>query len=74
MGGESLNSFIKSQKFTSEIFLGSEKSPEFRKVLQKGFDIFCHALEFPSDANYCFKCPQKLSAGENEDEFEDSIE
>ena len=74
MGGESLNSFIKSQKFTSEIFLGSEKSPEFRKVLQKGFDIFCHALEFPSDANYCFKCPQKLSVGENEDEFEDSIE
>ena len=57
-----------------EIFLGKEKSPEYRRVLQKGFEIFSHALTLPEDANYCYKCPQTLVAGEREDDFKQEIE
>ena len=74
IGGERMNSFIKSRKFMDEIFLGKEKSPEYRRVLQKGFEIFSHALTLPEDANYCYKCPQTLVAGEKEDDFKHGIE
>ena len=57
-----------------ENFFGNEKKPEYKKVLQKGFEIFIHALEFPEDANYCYECPQELESGEKEDDFKDDIE
>ena len=69
-----MNSFIKSRKFIDEIFLGKDKSPEYRKVLQKGFEIFSHALTLPEDANYCYECPQTLAVGEKEDDFKEEIE
>ena len=74
VGGERMNSFIKSRKFMDEIFLGKEKTPEYRRVFQKGFEIFSHALAFPEDANYCYECPQTLVAGEKEDNFKEEIE
>ena len=74
MGGETMNAYIKSQKFMKELFFGHIKSPEYRKVLQKGFEIFCHALKFPEDANYCYDCPQKLAGGEKEDDFKEDVE
>ena len=43
-GGETMNSFIKSKKFMEEIYFGFEKTPEYQKILSKGFEIFCHAL------------------------------
>ena len=73
-GGQTMNAFIKSQKFMNELYFGSEKNPEYRKVLQKGFEIFSHALKFPEDANYCYDCPQKLEEGEQEDDFKEDIE
>ena len=72
--GETLSGFIKSKKFMNEVFFGFEKSPEYKKVLQKGFEIFCHALEFPEDANFCYECPQELEENEKEDDFENEIE
>ena len=72
--GETMNAFIKSKKFLNEIYLGFGKRPEYRKVLSKGFDIFCQALKFPSDANYCYECPQPLEPGEKEDDFETETE
>ena len=63
-----------SKKFLNEIYLGFGKRPEYRKVLSKGFDIFCQALKFPSDANYCYECPQPLEPGEKEDDFETETE
>ena len=74
MGGETMNSFIKSRKFMDEIFFGCQKTPEYRRVLQKGFEIFCHALKFPDDANFCYECPKKLDIGEQEDDFNKEIE
>ena len=74
LGGETMNAFIKSRKFMDEIFFGYEKSPEYRKVLQKGFEIFCHALTFPTDANFCHECPQKLGGDEKEDDYKEEIE
>ena len=71
--GETLSGFIKSRKFMDEVYFGLDKSPEYRKVLQKGFEIFCHALKLPEDANFCYQCPQKLEKGEKEDDF-DQIE
>ena len=58
-GGETMHSFIKSKKFMAEIFFGFEKSPKYQKILGKGFEIFCHALQFPEDSNFCYECPQK---------------
>ena len=43
-------------------------------MLQKGFEIFCHALKVPEDANFCYQCPQELQPNENEDDFDDEIE
>ena len=74
MGGARLNSSIKSRKFVDEVFFGHDKTPEYRKVLHKGFEIFCHALALPDDANYCYKCPQKLDVNEQEDDFKDEVE
>ena len=62
--GETINAFIKSRKFMNEIFLGFDKTPEYKKVLQKGFEIFFHALKFPEDSNYCYDCPQTLEVGQ----------
>ena len=75
-GGETLSAFVKSQKLMDEVYFGCEKSPEYKKVLQKGLEIFCHALRFPEDANYCYECPQKLTPddGKSEDDFKDDIE
>ena len=73
-GGETMNSFIKSKKFMEEIYFGFEKSPEYQKILSKGFEIFCHALYFPEDSNYCYECPQPLRNDQNEDDFQDDIE
>ena len=73
-GGETMNSFIKSKKFMEEIYFGFEKTPEYQKNLSKGFEIFCHALYFPEDSNYCYECPQPLRNGENKDDFKDDIE
>ena len=72
--GETMNGFIKSNKFLNEIFLGSVQKPEYRRVLSKGFEIFSHALKMPEDANYCYDCPQKLEAGQKEDDFDSEIE
>ena len=72
--GETLSGFIKSKKFMNEVLFGFEKSPEYKKVLQKGFEIFCHALQFPEDANFCYECPQELEENEKEDDFENEIE
>lgn len=69
-----MSGFIKSRKFTDQIFFGYEKSPEYKKILHKGFEIFSHALKFPADANYCYECPQKLEPGEKEDDFQEEIE
>ena len=74
IGGETLNSQIKAQRFLEENFFGCEKKPEYKKVLQQGFEIFLHALEFPEDANYCYECPQELEGEEKEDNFKDDIE
>ena len=74
MGGETLHAQIKAKRFMEENFFGNEKKPEYKKVLQKGFEIFLHALVFPEDANYCYKCPQELESGEKEDDFQDDIE
>ena len=74
MGGAKLNSSIKSRKFVEQVFFGHDKTPEYRKVLHKGFEIFCHALAFPEDANYCHKCPEKLEVNEQEDDFKDEVE
>ena len=71
-GGETLTAFIKSEKMMSTIFFGHDKSPEYKMILQKGWEIFCHALRFPEDANYCYECPQELGAGEHEDDFNPS--
>ena len=73
-GGETMTAFIKSQKFMSEVFFGDEKSPEHRNIKQKGFEIFCHSLRFPEDANFCYECPQRLGDNEHEDAFKDDIE
>ena len=73
-GGETMNSYIKSQKFMNELFFGCERSPEHKKILHKGFEIFCHALRLPEDSNYCYKCPQVLEEAEKEDDFTDNIE
>ena len=73
-GGETLTAFVKSQKMMNHVFFGYEKSPEHRKILKKGWEIFCHSLRFPEDANYCYECPQELEAGENEDDYQDEIE
>ena len=72
--GETMNAFIKSKKFMNEIFFGFDKTPEYKKVLQKGFEIFCHALKFPEDSNYCYDCPQKLELGEKEDDYNNEVE
>ena len=71
MGGETLHAQIKAKRFMDENFFDHEKKPEFKKVLQKGFEIFIHALEFPEDSNYCYACPQELGSGEKEDDFKD---
>lgn len=42
--GETMNGFIKSNKFLNEIFLGSVQKPEHRRVLSKGFEIFSQRL------------------------------
>ena len=73
-GGETMHAYIKSQKFMNERFFGCDKSPEHKKVLHKGFEIFCHALQFPSDSNYCYDCPQALGEDEKEDDFSEEIE
>ena len=73
-GGETMHSFIKSKKFMAEVFFGFEKSPEYQKILGKGFEIFCHALQFPEDSNFCYECPQELKTDQNEDDFKDAIE
>ena len=73
-GGDTLSGFIKAKKFTNQLFFGAEKTPEYKKVLQKGFEIFCHALKVPEDANFCYQCPQELQPNENEDDFDDEIE
>ena len=73
-GGETMHTFIKSKKFMDEIFFGHDKSPEHKRILHKGFEIFTHALQFPEDANHCYECPEKLGEGEKEDDFKDSIE
>ena len=74
LGGETLSAFIKTRKFMDEIFFGYERTPEYKKILQKGFEIFCHALEFPQDANFCYDCPQMLENGEKEDDFKQEVE
>ena len=74
ISGEPLHAQIKAKRFMEENFFGNEKKPEYKKVLQKGFEIFIHALEFPEDANYCYECPQELESGEKEDDFKDDIE
>ena len=74
VGGETLTAQIKAKKFMEENFFGYEKKPEYKKVLQQGFEIFLHALEFPEDANYCYECPQELDGEEKEDDFKDDIE
>ena len=68
-----MNSFIKSQKMMKEVFFGYEKSPNYQKILSKGFEIFCHALYFPNDANYCYECPQPLGKDDTEDNYQDVI-
>ena len=73
-GGETMSAFIKSRKFVNEIYFGNDKSPEHKKVLQKGFEMFCHALKFKEDSNYCYDCPQSLQLGEKEDDFKNDIE
>ena len=73
-GGETLSGFIKAKRFTNQLFFGAEKSPEYKRILQKGFEIFCHALKIPEDANFCYECPQELQSNENEDDFADEIE
>ena len=73
-GGETLTAFVKSQKMMNQVFFGFDKTPEHKKILQKGWEIFCHSLRFPEDANYCYECPQELDAGENEDDYKDEIE
>ena len=70
-GGEKLDAFIKSNQFMSEIFFGLEKTSAYSKIIQKGFEIFIHALQFPEKANFCFQCPQKLGDGEQEDTYDD---
>ena len=70
-GGEKLDTFIKSNQFMSEIFFGLEKTSPHSKNLQKAFEIFIHALQFPEKANFCFQCPQELEDGEQEDTFDD---
>ena len=72
--GETMSGFIKSRKFMDELFFGHHKSPEYKRILQKGFEIFCFALKIPDDANFCYECPQKLEAGEKEDDFHEEIE
>ena len=72
--GETMTAFIKSRKFMNEIFMGFDKTPEYKKVLQKGFEIFIHALKFPLDSNYCFDCPQTLELGQKKDDFNKEIE
>ena len=54
--------------------MGFDKTPEYKRVLQKGFEIFIHALKFPLDSNYCFDCPQTLEPGQKEDDFNKEIE
>ena len=73
-GGETMSAFIKSRKFVNEIYFGNDKSLEHKKVLQKGFEIFCHSLKFTEDSNYCYDCPQSLQLGEKEDDFKNDIE
>ena len=73
-GGETLTAFIKSQKMMNTVFFGFEQTPEYKKILQKGWEIFCHSLVFSEDANYCYECPQELEAGQNEDDFKSDIE
>ena len=71
MGGEKLDAFIKANNFMNEIYFGLGKPTLYPKILQKGFEIFLHALSFPDKANFCFDCPQQLEEGETEDSFDD---
>jgi hypothetical protein len=73
-GGETMHAYIKSQKFMNEVLFGCDKSPEHKKILHKGFEIFCHALQFPADSNYCYDCQQVLGEDEKEDDFSEEIE
>ena len=41
------------------------------KILQKAFEIFIHALQFPNKSNFCFQCPQELENEEREDDYND---
>ena len=71
MGGEKLDAFMKANNFMNEVFFGLDNHTLYPKILQKGFEIFIHALKFPEKANFCFECPQQLEEGENEDDFDD---
>ena len=73
-GGQTMSAFIKSKNIMNEVFFGFDKSPDHKKILSKGFEIFIHALVFPEDSNHCKECPQKIENGEKEDDFKDSIE
>ena len=70
-GGEKLDSFIKSNNFMNEIFFGFEKKSLNPKILQKAFEIFIHALQFPDKSNFCFQCPQELEDDGIEDDYND---
>ena len=71
VGGEKMDAFIKANNFMNEIFFGLGKPTMYPKILQKGFEMFMHALVFPEKANFCFQCPQALEDGEIEDSFDD---
>ena len=59
-GGQTMSAFIKSKNIMNEVFFGFDKSPDHKKILSKGFEIFIHDLVFPEDSNHCKEFPQKL--------------